>query len=301
MHHVEGRVGNEGSRNRTTDLDHLVPTTRHDNRVHNVRAEAHTRHPVIASQSTEAQKTRRSNAPFCVAVLLNIVLAFTKGVPELDRAVARAGDDLTVVGAEADGEDVGGVADKATSREAGVEVPEAERVVPRGGQGELAVGGDDDVRDEVVVAFKDSLRVAVRVLVARQLPDDDRLVFAAASARGRAQARTRTDAPRDAVRIMSGFSDEVAMAVTQPLWPGSDPRKRRLSMLNGADGGRRGCWAGRRDARSTARMWTRRVWRVTCTVRNLSATSSGHCRYLQLLSTPVRYGRHTHIGEEMLP
>ena len=30
--------------------------------------------------------------------------------------------------------------------------------------------------------------------------------------------------PREAVRIMSGFSDEVAMAVTHPLWPGSEPR-----------------------------------------------------------------------------
>jgi len=28
---------------------------------------------------------------------------------------------------------------------------------------------------------------------------------------------------------MSGFSDEVAMAVTHPLWPSKDPRKRRDS------------------------------------------------------------------------
>ena len=32
--------------------------------------------------------------------------------------------------------------------------------------------------------------------------------------------------PREAVKIMSGFSDEVAMAVTHPLWPSKEPRKR---------------------------------------------------------------------------
>jgi hypothetical protein len=35
--------------------------------------------------------------------------------------------------------------------------------------------------------------------------------------------------PREAVKIMSGFSEEVAMAVTHPLWPSRDPRKRRDS------------------------------------------------------------------------
>ena len=32
--------------------------------------------------------------------------------------------------------------------------------------------------------------------------------------------------PREAVKIISGFSDEVAMAVTHPLWPSKEPRKR---------------------------------------------------------------------------
>jgi hypothetical protein len=30
---------------------------------------------------------------------------------------------------------------------------------------------------------------------------------------------------------MSGFSEEVAMAVTQPLWPSIEPRKRRDSAI----------------------------------------------------------------------
>ena len=111
-----------------------------------------------------------------MAILLDVVLALAKGVPELDRAVACARDDLPVVGREADGEDVGGVADEAAGGSAGVEVPEAESVVPGRGERELAVGGDDDVRDEVVVAVEDALRVAVLILVTGELPDDDRLV-----------------------------------------------------------------------------------------------------------------------------
>lgn len=37
-------------------------------------------------------------------------------------------------------------------------------------------------------------------------------------------AKKMVNIPRDAVRIMSGFSEEVAIAVTQPLWPAIEPR-----------------------------------------------------------------------------
>ena len=121
-------------------------------------------------------QTSRQHSPLSVAVILDVVFALAEGVPELDRPVARARDDLPVVSREADGEDIGGVADEAAGRVASVEVPQAERVVPRGGERELAVGGDDDVRDEVVVAVEDALRVAVLILVTGELPDDDRLV-----------------------------------------------------------------------------------------------------------------------------
>lgn len=121
--------------------------------------------------------TSRQHSPLGVAIILDVVFALAEGVPELDRPVARAGDNLPVVGGEADGEDVGGVADEATGRVTGVEVPQAERVVPGRGESELAVGGDDDVRDEMVVAVEDALRVAILILVARELPDDDRLIY----------------------------------------------------------------------------------------------------------------------------
>ena len=38
------------------------------------------------------------------------------------------------------------------------------------------------------------------------------------------KSNAETNIPRDAVRIMSGFSEEVAIAVTQPLWPAREPR-----------------------------------------------------------------------------
>ena len=37
--------------------------------------------------------------------------------------------------------------------------------------------------------------------------------------------------PLEAVKIMSGFSEEVAIAVTQPLWPDKDPRSRNWSAI----------------------------------------------------------------------
>lgn len=111
-----------------------------------------------------------------MTVLLDVVLALSERVPELDRLVTGAGDDLPVVRAEADGQNVGGVADKAASGEAGVEVPEAEGVVPRGRERKLAVGGNDNIGDEVVVSVEDALGVAVGLLLAGQLPNDDGLV-----------------------------------------------------------------------------------------------------------------------------
>ena len=95
-----------------TDLDKLVPASGDDDGVLGVRAEADAR------------------SPLGVALVGDGVLAVTEGVPELDGSVTRTGNDLAVVGGEADGEDVGGVADEAAGGSAGVEVPEAESVVP---------------------------------------------------------------------------------------------------------------------------------------------------------------------------
>ena len=111
-----------------------------------------------------------------MTVILDIVFALSESIPKLDGLVTGARDNLPVISTEADREDIRGVADEAAGGDARVEVPEAESVVPRGRKRELAVGRDDDVGHEVVVAVEDALRVAVLVLVAGELPDDDRLV-----------------------------------------------------------------------------------------------------------------------------
>jgi len=146
-----------------------------------------------------------------VALIGDGVLAVTEGVPQLDGAVARAGDDLAVVGGEGDGQDVVGVADEAAGGDTGGELPEAESLVPRGGQSVGTVGGDDlglladgpsccllpiarcllllamqppiavlpgtyAVGDDVRVAVEAPLGVTVRGLVAGQVPDDQGLV-----------------------------------------------------------------------------------------------------------------------------
>ena len=117
-----------------------------------------------------------SCSPLGVAVLLDVVLALAERVPEFDGLVPRTRDDLPVVRAEADRQNVGSVSNKAASGETGVEIPEPEGVVPGGRQRELAIRRDDDVGDEVVVSVKDALRVTVGLLLAGELPDDNGLV-----------------------------------------------------------------------------------------------------------------------------
>lgn len=78
-----------------------------------------------------------------MALLGDGEFAVTEGVPQLDGAVARTGDDLAVVGGERDGQDVVGVADESSSGGAGGELPEAEGLVPRGGQSVSTIRGDD--------------------------------------------------------------------------------------------------------------------------------------------------------------
>ncbi|RUP44128.1 hypothetical protein BC936DRAFT_149901 [Jimgerdemannia flammicorona] len=60
-----------------------------------------------------------------MSILLNVVLAFTEGVPQLDGFVAGGGDDLAVISRKRDRENIVGVAYEATGRGAVVQVPEA--------------------------------------------------------------------------------------------------------------------------------------------------------------------------------
>lgn len=105
-------------------LDELVPASGDNDGVLGVGAEAN------------------AGNPLGVALVGDGELAVTQGVPQLDGAVTGAGDDLTVVGGERDGENIVGVADEGTGGVAGGKLPEAEGLVPRGGQSVGTVGGD---------------------------------------------------------------------------------------------------------------------------------------------------------------
>jgi hypothetical protein len=65
-----------------------------------------------------------------VTVLLDVVFAFTEGVPELDGAVSGTRHNLPVVSTEADREHIGGVANESASGGSSVKIPEPEGVVP---------------------------------------------------------------------------------------------------------------------------------------------------------------------------
>ena len=116
---IERRIGYEAY------LDELVPASGDDDGVLGVGAEAN------------------AGNPLGVALVGDGELAVTEGVPQLDGAVARTGDDLSVVGGERDGQDIVGVANKSTGGGASGELPQTKGLVPRGGQGVGTVGGDD--------------------------------------------------------------------------------------------------------------------------------------------------------------
>ena len=107
-----------------TYLDEFVPASGDDDGVLGVGAEAHARNPLG------------------VALVGDGVLAVSKSVPELDGAVTGAGNDLTVVGGEGNGENVVGVSNERPGGLAGGKLPEAEGLVPGGGQSVGTVGGD---------------------------------------------------------------------------------------------------------------------------------------------------------------
>lgn len=94
------------------DLDKLIPATRNDERVLSGWGESY------------------AGDPFGMTLIMNCVLAFAKSIPELDGFVSRTRYDLTVIGGESYGEDVLGMAHKATGGLTGVEIPQTKCVVP---------------------------------------------------------------------------------------------------------------------------------------------------------------------------
>ena len=68
-------------------LHNLVPAGRHDNRVGNIRAESNAGYPerILREKPVDIAFM---NIPLGVTIILDIVLALSQSVPELDRSVA---------------------------------------------------------------------------------------------------------------------------------------------------------------------------------------------------------------------
>lgn len=131
---VSDVVGLQAAVSEVPDLDDSVPSSGNDDWI--------------------AGRWRESDVgnPVSVAIISDGVLALSKGVPQLDRLVARSGNDLSVVSGESNRKNVLGVGDELAGAHSLVQVPETKSLVPRSGKSELSVGRDDDVRDEVVVS-----------------------------------------------------------------------------------------------------------------------------------------------------
>lgn len=157
-----------------------------------------------------------------MTIFLDVKFAFTQRVPEFYCPVARTRNDLPIISAKADGKNVGRMANETARCNSSIEIPQAESMVPGRGQSKLTVRGDDDIGNEVIVSMKYTLGITVRVVFASQLPDNDGLVCDG-EIRWNLEIGL-ANSPREAVKIISGFSEDVAIAVTHPLWPSREPR-----------------------------------------------------------------------------
>jgi len=111
-----------------------------------------------------------------MTILDDGVLALGKGVPQLDRLVARSGHDLSVIGGESNRKNVLLVIFETTCALAGVQIPEAEMLVPGAGQSIVPIRGHDDIGNEVSMTVKTPLGNAVASLFALEIPEDQGLV-----------------------------------------------------------------------------------------------------------------------------
>jgi hypothetical protein len=109
---VTGKVVAEFAVTKVPDLDESVPTSRNNNWGRWGWRESH------------------AGNPLSVSILNNGKFAFTEGVPELDSAIARTRNDLTVISAESNREDILGVSNESASANTRVDVPKAKSVVP---------------------------------------------------------------------------------------------------------------------------------------------------------------------------
>ena len=165
-----------------------------------------------------------------MAFLGDSELAVTKSVPELDCSIARSGDDLSVVSGEGNGQNIVGVANKASGGGTGGKLPKAESLVPRGRESIGTVGGDNlksvsafisiaethwssrrtyAVRHNVRVTVERSLWVAVGALIAGQVPNNQRLIARTGQEHVRVFERGREGGDPSRVALKGALENEL--------------------------------------------------------------------------------------------
>jgi len=156
---MTSQVGFQAAVVQVPDLDEFIPTAGHNERVLGGWREAHAGHPIG------------------VVLLGDRVLAFSESIPKLDGLVTRTGHDLTVIGRERDGVDVGSMSLELTDGRTGVQVPQTHGGVHGSRKGKLTVTGDNGVAHSLVVTVKATTSITGSSWIVRsQLPNDRGLV-----------------------------------------------------------------------------------------------------------------------------
>lgn len=111
------------------NLDNLIPSTADNHRQLGGRRETDAARPVSVTLFSGREG----------------VLAFAESVPELDCAIARSRDNLSVIGGEGDGHDILGVILESSGCVTSAEIPQAQSLVPGSRESELAIRGQHNV------------------------------------------------------------------------------------------------------------------------------------------------------------
>lgn len=148
------------------DLDHLVPTTRDDQRVNMIRGETHSRDPLSVAK---VGATRAGDG--------ELTLEIAADVPNLHSLVARPRNDEAIIRREGARHDVIGVSNEGSGGLASLQIPQTHGLVPGGSKTELAIAGEGNITDEVIVTTESSLGDAKALTVGREVPDECGLVY----------------------------------------------------------------------------------------------------------------------------
>jgi hypothetical protein len=140
------------------NLDELVPTSRDDQRLLNVRGESNAANPVT------------------VSVMGDLVLELSKSVPQIDGLISGSRDDLSVISRESNRQDILSMSNESSGGDTSVKIPQSKGSIPRSGESELSIRRDGKVLDEVSVSLHSSNWDSIFRVLTSELPFDDGLV-----------------------------------------------------------------------------------------------------------------------------